>query len=97
MSEEKLVRTVVVTNPEGLHARPAQLFAKLASSFKSHIEVINAQRRVDGKSTLDVLTLVAMPGTELSIEACGEDAQAALDSLVRLVEANFSENGDLEH
>ena len=97
MAEQKVARTVVVNNPEGLHARPAQLFAKIASSFQSKIEVLSAQRRVDGKSILDVLTLVALPGTELSIEATGDDAQAAIEALARLVESNFSENGDQQH
>ena len=56
------MRTVIVTNPQGLHARPADLFVKLASQFESKIEVIKDGERVDGKSILDILTLAAVAG-----------------------------------
>ena len=84
---------VCIRNPQGLHARPADLFARTASKFDSTIEVIKGGERVDGKSILSILTLVAEQGTELSIEAKGPDAQAALRELVALVEAGFEEEG----
>ena len=84
---------VCIKNPQGLHARPADLFARTASKFDSTIEVIKGGERVDGKSILSILTLVAEQGTELSIEAKGPDAQAALRELVALVEAGFEEEG----
>ncbi len=80
---------VVVTNPQGLHARPADMFVRTASQFQSDIEVIHGGNRVDGKSILGVLTLVAEQGTELQIEASGPDAQQALKVLVELIENNF--------
>ena len=85
--------TVCIKNPQGLHARPADLFAKTASRFDSTVEVIKAGERVDGKSILSILTLVAEQGTELSIEAKGTDAQEAIRTLVALVEAGFEEEG----
>lgn len=91
MSETKATRTVVVTNPQGLHARPADLFVKTASRFVSKVELIKGQERVDGKSILSLLTLAAVEGTRLSIEAVGPDAQQALDALAELVEHNFAE------
>jgi len=82
----------VITNPQGLHARPADLFSRLASSYQARIGVIKENHRVDGKSILDLLTLAAAEGTELTIEASGRDADAALEALARLVVANFQED-----
>jgi phosphocarrier protein HPr len=84
-------RTVVVTNPQGLHARPADLFVKTATRFTSKIELVKGRERVDGKSILNLLTLAAVAGTQLSIEADGPDAEQALEALVKLVEADFAE------
>ncbi|HUY88498.1 MAG TPA: HPr family phosphocarrier protein [Pirellulales bacterium] len=92
MSETKATRTVVVTNPQGLHARPADLFVKLATRFASRVEIVKDRERVDGKSILALLTLAAAEGTKLSIEAEGPDAAEALDALAALVEHDFAEN-----
>lgn len=92
MTEQKLTRTVVVTNPAGLHVRSADAFVKVASQYQTSIEVVKDNLRVNGKSILDILMLAASEGTVLSIEASGEDAADALDALVRLVEQNFGEN-----
>ncbi len=83
-------KNVVVSNPQGLHARPAELFARLALQFDSTIEVIREDHRVDAKSILHILTLGAVQGTELTLLAEGDDAEAALEALVRLVESDFA-------
>ncbi len=92
MSELKAQRTVVVTNPQGLHARPADMFVKTASRFESKIELVKDSERVDGKSILAILTLAASEGTKLSIEATGHDAEQALAALADLVAQNFAED-----
>jgi phosphocarrier protein len=96
MTEGSASRTVIVTNPQGLHARPADLFVKLASRFESVVEVVKEGERVDGKSILAILTLAAVPGTQLRIEATGPDAEAAISALAELVLRNFDDNGNVE-
>jgi phosphocarrier protein HPr len=92
MTEEtKARRTVKITNPQGLHVRPADMFVKRAVQFESKIEVIKDNERVDGKSILAILMLAAEAGTVLQLEATGPDAEMALDSLVELVSQNFNE------
>jgi len=83
-------KIVVISNPQGLHARPAELFARLALKFEADIEVIRDDHHVDAKSILHVLTLGAAQGTELTLQARGSDAEAALEALVRLVESDFA-------
>ena len=92
MCESKVAGQVIISNPQGLHARPADLFVKLANKFEAKIEVIKGGERVDGKSILGILTLVAERGTQLSIEATGRDASDALRALVELVRNGFDEN-----
>jgi phosphocarrier protein HPr len=92
MSEVKSSRDVVVTNSQGLHARPANLIMKLAAQFESKIELVKGNERIDGKSILEILTLGAAPGTSISIEAIGPDSAAAVDALARLFAGNFDED-----
>ena len=91
MDEQLAAQTVEVVNPQGLHARPANLFVRLANEFQSTIEVVKDGERVDGKSILSVLTLVASQGTRLAIEARGPDADNAIKALVGLVSDGFEE------
>ena len=93
MNEPQATATVTVTNPQGLHARPADMFVKLAVQFQSRINVTKDGWRVDGKSILDMLTLAAVSGSQLQLEATGPDAQAAIDALAALVYNGFGENG----
>jgi len=89
MSTIPVTRIVVIENPQGLHARPAELFARLALKYESRIELIRDDQRVDGKSILEILTLGVQPGTRLTLEAQGLDAQEAIVALAKLVENRF--------
>ena len=89
MSQQRVTRIVTVTNPQGLHARPAFLFAQLASKYESAISIVKDAERVDGKSILSILTLAVERGTPLSLEADGPDAEAALEALAELIEHDF--------
>ena len=84
-------RTVIVSNPQGLHARPAHLLVQLATRFKSKILIGKDSELVDCKSILSLLTLGAAQGTELSVTAQGADATEALESIVQLIEADFDD------
>jgi phosphotransferase system HPr (HPr) family protein len=89
MNNPPITRVIVIRNPQGLHARPAQMFVRLAMQFESRIELVHDGRRVDGKSMLDVLTLAATQGTRLVLEADGQDAVGAVEALAKLVEDGF--------
>ena len=96
MGAKTTSRTVIIHNPQGLHARPVDLFVKLATGFESKIDIVKDGEKVDGKSILAVLTLGAEQGTQLSIEATGHDAEAALGALVELVEKGFAEDEEAD-
>ena len=94
MTSPPLQRSVVVRNPEGLHARPADRLVRTAGAYASDIAVVRDGQRVDGKSILSLLTLGATQGTELSIEVDGEDAPEAMAALVELFESGFDEDAE---
>ena len=92
MTESTLSRTVVLMNTAGLHLRAANLFVQTAIKFESNVEVIKDGQRVDGKSIMNLLMLGAVSGSELRIEAIGNDAEAALGALAELVAKKFYED-----
>jgi len=91
MSTLPVTRAVMIVNTEGLHARPADMLARTALKFQSQIQIQCRNERVDAKSTLNLLILGATQGTEIVIEADGDDAQEAVDTLAALVIGGFSE------
>ena len=78
-------RTVIVANPMGLHMRPASAFSSLARRFRCAVTVWNGPNKADGKSMLELILLVAMPGAELVVEADGDDAADAAERLTELL------------
>jgi phosphotransferase system HPr (HPr) family protein len=91
MSTSPVTRAVIIVNTEGLHARPADMLARTALKFQSRIEVVCRSERVDAKSTLNLLILGATQGTEITIEADGDDAEEAVNTLAALVAGGFAE------
>lgn len=84
-------REVVVSNREGLHFRPIMQFVDLASKYNCKLTVECNERSADGRSPMELLMLVGTRGTRMKLTAEGEDAQAAVNALVKLVESGFGE------
>lgn len=84
-------KDVTVQNQVGLHARPATFFIQKANEFKSSIWVEKDERKVNAKSLLGVLSLGITKGTTVNIIADGTDEEAAVNTLVDLVDSNFVE------
>ncbi|MCU1636123.1 MAG: enzyme [Cryobacterium sp.] len=80
-------RVVTLINRDGLHARPAAEFVKLASTFDTHVTV-NGK---DAKSLLGIMSLGLVRGMRAEIEASGEQAEHAVQALAELVESGFGE------
>lgn len=89
MPDTPITRVVIIENEQGLHARPAELLARLARQFQSRIELVRDDRRVEANSIIDLLTLGAVRGTELVLVAEGSDAEQAVDALARLIQNGF--------
>lgn len=84
-------RRVTIPNPSGLHARPCHAVASLAQGFASALEVTCEGHSVNGKSILELMTLGAAQGSVLEIVGRGDDADALVEHLARLIESGFDE------
>jgi phosphocarrier protein len=89
--QEGVRRTVKIANRQGLHARPAAEFVKLAKSFEAEILATKEELEVNGKSILGLMMLAAECGSELTIRADGDDADAAVERLCALIADGFGE------
>ena len=85
------VKEVVLQNQVGLHARPATFFIQKANEFKSLILIEKDERRVNAKSLLGVRSLGIEGGTKIKILADGPDEEAAVASLIELVDSGFAD------
>ena len=85
------VKEVVLQNQVGLHARPATFFIQKANEFKSLILIEKDERIVNAKSLLGVLSLGIEGGTKIKILADGPDEEAAVASLIELVDSGFAD------
>jgi phosphocarrier protein len=84
-------RECTIVNSLGMHARPAAQVVRLASTFRSTIELEHDGQKVNGKSIMGVMTLAAECGAVVTVRADGEDAEAAVTALLELVAKGFGE------
>ena len=104
MSKTVATGSIMLLHDAGLHARPSVKLTKLAKTFASRIElaVEGGGPWIEAKSIVKVMAAKAPKDTMLHFRAEGSDAQAAVDSLIALVEADFedapaSQPGDVAH
>src|SRR5262245_2544628 len=88
-------RTVIVGSASGLHARPAALFVAAAGAQAVPVTIRTGDKKpVPARSMLSVLSLGAKFGTEVTIEAEGDGADAALDELAALLARDLDEDSE---
>lgn len=83
---------VKIVNKNGLHTRPAAKLVKLASKFKSEIEIARDGFKVNAKSIIGVMTLAAEYLAEIDLYIDGEDEKEANEAIVGLFERGFDEH-----
>ena len=88
---EFLVKELTIGNKSGIHARPAAMFVKIANRFGCDIFVEKDGEKINGKSIMGLMMLAAGPGSKVTLHVKGNDASAAIDELVALVQRKFDE------
>jgi phosphotransferase system HPr (HPr) family protein len=84
---------ITVTDPVGLHARPAALFVKLCNQFTASIRIRNLTENgswVNAKSILSLLTAGVKQNDQIQLEADGIDEETAIAKLETLVRSDFA-------
>lgn len=72
--------TYIITDPVGIHARPAGLLVKEAAKYKSSITILAGGKSADARKLLALMSLGIKQGAEISCQVEGEDeTEAAAD------------------
>mgnify|MGYP006263715057 FL=1 len=80
---------LTIPNEEGLHARPAAKFVKLASQFSCEVWVEKDGEEINGKSIMGLMMLAAAQGSVIKVTADGDDAGEAIIKISALVNSGF--------
>ena len=79
-------RSTIVRVHEGLHARPATRFVRLAKSFESDVEIVKEGKAVSAKSSVKLMLLSVKENQEVTVRANGADAAEAVEALIGYLE-----------
>ncbi len=80
--------TYIITDPVGIHARPAGMLAKKAAGFKSTVTVIKGEKKADTRRLMALMSLGIKCGETIIVQAEGEDEQAAADEIKAFLTEN---------
>ena len=82
-------QTFKILNEEGMHARPAGAFVKVASEFKSTVEIKANGMTKNGKSIMGLMSLGLAKDSEITLITKGEDEADAMNKLGNLIQNKF--------
>jgi phosphocarrier protein HPr len=86
-----IVRMLPIINQKGLHARASAKFVQTVERFDADVRVARCGETVGGTSIMGLMMLAAAPGTEIMVEAVGEQAAEVVEALTRLLADRFGE------
>jgi phosphocarrier protein len=84
--------TYEIINALGLHARAAAQLVKAANKYQSEVYLTCDGQKVNGKSIMGVLMLAAAKGMVVLVECQGDDAEACLAEIAKLIADKFGES-----
>ncbi len=80
-----VTKNVIINSPLGLHARPATILVNVVKDYECKVFIINGTKKANAGSIINLLTLGAKQGVELTVECDGADEQKALDEVVEFL------------
>jgi len=86
-----LIKSVIIKNELGLHARAAAKIANLAGRAKHKIWLIKDDEKVDASSIIDILSLGCSRGTEITFSADSKADFDLLRNIIIMAEDGFGE------
>jgi phosphotransferase system HPr (HPr) family protein len=92
MSEPVLKRIVTVANQAGMHMRAASMIVTEARKFTARVVICKGASAVEATDLLQLMSLGATQGEELTLEGFGSEAQPALDAMEQLFLRKFDED-----
>ena len=91
-SVQKIEKEIPIVNRLGLHARPAAMFVRIASRYRSEVWVEKDGEQINGKSIMGLMMLAAGQGSKLKLCCEGADAAKAVEELEQLIANKFNED-----
>jgi phosphocarrier protein len=88
---QKIEKEITIVNRLGLHARPAAMFVRIASRYRSEVWVEKEGEQINGKSIMGLMMLAAGQGSKLTIRCEGPDADKVMEELEELIQQKFNE------
>ena len=82
---------IKVTNPTGLHRRPAGNLCREAMKFKCQVTFDYDGNIANAKSVLSVLGACIKSGDEITLICNGEDEEEALEALIDFITNGLGE------
>lgn len=79
----------VITDEQGIHARPAGLFVKEAAACECKVTIRKDDKEVDAKRILGVMGLGVKKGQEILLKTDGADEEAAMEKLSAFLKENL--------
>lgn len=79
-------QSFTVVNPAGFHVRPTKKFVQLAATFPCKINLMYKGKKVNGKSSLSILTLGIAGNEEVILEIDGEQEDQAMEVLGQILQ-----------
>ena len=80
-------KNVMISNPTGLHARPATQLVKLSESFQCDLQIIHDDNVADPKRIFSLLAAGLSPGLTVTVKGVGVDEQEAVEKICSFIEA----------
>lgn len=84
-------KTVKITNEMGFHMRPANVFVTAMTKYKSDVEIIAGEKKINGKSIMNIMAACIKCGSEITVECNGPDEAEMLNEAVTMIESGFGE------
>jgi phosphocarrier protein len=81
--------TYVITDEQGIHARPAGLFVKEAAACECSVTIGKGGKEVDAKRILGVMSLGVKKGEEITLKTDGVEEEAAMEKLSAFLKENL--------
>ena len=83
-----ITREVILTNEEGLHARPATEIAKSANQYNCDVKFDIQGKQYNAKSVLNIMSAGIKNNTQIKIICDGSDEEQALENIVETLKNN---------
>ncbi|WP_298859670.1 HPr family phosphocarrier protein [uncultured Gimesia sp.] len=96
MQESVCRQIVIVKMKQGLHLRPISEIVRIARLYKCDFKIKNGNLAGDAKEVYDLLELKALPGTELALEANGDDASKLMEEIVQFFESGYQKFEEID-